>query len=58
MAELKNIEKVDNNRICHYCGAVIHNALSESSECYVDLHDLWYCSYEEYVEYRDVESFF
>jgi len=46
------------NRVCHYCGEIIYNALSDSSDCYVDSNEFWYCSVEEYAEYREVKSFF
>lgn len=52
------LDKNANNKICHYCGEVIHNVMSDSSESYVDENGNWYCSQEEYSEYHSVNSIF
>ena len=54
----KEFKEDKNNKICHYCGEMIHNVLSESSECYCDVNGFWYCSAEEYEEYKTGFSFF
>jgi hypothetical protein len=57
--KIKELKEDKNNRVCHYCGEIIFNALSDASECYVDANGNWYCSYEKcYQEYHEVKSFF
>jgi len=47
-----------NNKICHYCGEIIYNVLSESSESYCDSNGYWYCNYDEFLESQNGSSFF
>ena len=54
----KEFKEDKNNKICHYCGEIIYNVLSESSESYCDIHGNWYCNLEEYEEYKSGSSFF
>lgn len=59
MMDQEKVNKETNNKTCHYCGEVIYNALSDSSDSYMDCNGFWYCSYDKcYEESREVTSIF